>query len=75
MDNKTYQVLYGSTYSYRPQHIIVNIQGGITYDEIRAIHLLNDKLKKEKGPNVIIGSNTILRSEDFINSLINTQLS
>ena len=52
-------------------HIIVHIQGGITYDEIRAIHLLNDKYKKEKGPTVLIGGNTVLRSEAFIASLIN----
>jgi Sec1 family len=47
------------------RRVIVFIVGGVTYEESRAVHLLN----KELGANVIVGGTSLLSFDTFLEDL------
>ncbi|GMM35668.1 Vps45 protein [Saccharomycopsis crataegensis] len=55
------------------QDIVVHVIGGITYEESRVIGLLNEKYKA-KGIRLVIGSNTIVSSDTFMQQLTGEML-
>ena len=47
------------------RRVVVFVVGGVTYEESRAVHLLN----KEFGANVVIGGTSILNFDAFVEDL------